>query len=66
LCSSKHRWQSTSGKCFAPFSATSATLVLYTPTPVSHSVILALAAVVYGAVIFLVMLGPGGLRKLFK
>jgi hypothetical protein len=56
----------TSGKCPAPFSATSATLVLYTPTPLSRSVYLALAAVAYGGVIFLTMLGVGGIRKLFS
>jgi hypothetical protein len=55
----------TSGKCVAPFSATSATLVLYTPVPASRSVVLALATVAYGGAIFLAMLGIGCVRKRF-
>jgi hypothetical protein len=55
----------TSGKCPAPFSATSATLVLYTPSPAKRSIGLIFAAFAYGGAIYLALIGVGGIKKLF-
>jgi hypothetical protein len=50
-------------KCFAPFSSTGATLVLYTPTPASRSIALFVGAAVYGVIVWLAILGIEGVRK---
>ena len=55
-----------SKKCLAPFSATDATLVLYNPTPMTTSLALFVAAILYGFVVFLAIAGVDGVKKLFK
>jgi hypothetical protein len=54
-----------SGKCFAPYSSTSATLTLYTPTPASQSVALFVGAALYGGLVWLAIVGIAGVRKIF-
>jgi hypothetical protein len=56
----------TSGKCPAPFSATTATLVLYTPSRPSKSIALAFGALLYGGAIYLALVGPAGIKRLFN
>jgi hypothetical protein len=55
----------TSGKCFAPYSSTSATIVLYTRTPASQSVALFVGALLYGGIVWLAVVGIAGVRKFF-
>jgi hypothetical protein len=55
----------TSSQCYAPFSSTSATLVLYTPTPISPWVLCFVGAIVYGVGVFVLLAGVKGVKKLF-
>lgn len=51
----------TTSNCYAPYSNTQATLVLYNPTPFTLSLVLYVAAFVYGFLVFILM---GGYEKI--